>query len=170
MNVGGVLQTNTDWSVSSECLQLAVDWLDFRRQYQDAPMQIIGFMFTERRITKSWSIEILRLVLGKQYWSWKLNQPDKTDIYKGQNSVLDTFVSDPQMSEHAELLCVCVCVCVYIYIYTYISMYVFVYIFPAMLLYSNQQSCRTNLKMPSWSMMGMQSFIRWSHGLMIICK
>ena len=40
------------------------------------------------------------MVLGKQYWSQKLNHPDKIYIYSGQNSVLDTFVSDPEMSEH----------------------------------------------------------------------
>ena len=46
------------------------------------------------------NMEILCLVLGRQCRSRKLNLPDKTDIYNEQNSVLDKFVSDPQMSEH----------------------------------------------------------------------
>lgn len=46
------------------------------------------------------NIEISCLVLRKQRRSRKLNHPDKTDIYNGQNSVLDKFVSDPQMSEY----------------------------------------------------------------------
>ena len=40
MNVGGVMHTNTDWSVSRECLQLAIDCLPFSRQYQDVQPQI----------------------------------------------------------------------------------------------------------------------------------
>ena len=37
--------------------------------------------------------------MGKQCQSWKVNHPDKKDIYNGKNSVLDTFVLHPQMSE-----------------------------------------------------------------------
>ena len=40
MNVGGVTRTNTTCSGPSQCLQLAIDWLHFRGQYQDAPTQI----------------------------------------------------------------------------------------------------------------------------------
>ena len=41
---------------------------------------------------------------GKTMSESELNHPDKTDIYDGQNSAIDTFVSDPQMSENTCLV------------------------------------------------------------------
>ena len=81
--------------------------------------RLVGLCLWNLRLQRHKNIEVLCLVLGKQCQSQKLNHLDKTDIYNGQNSIIDTFVSDTQMLEH---MCpdyedFSVCVCIYIYIY-----------------------------------------------------
>ena len=83
--------------------------------------RLVGLCLRNVGLQSRKNIEILCLVLGKQCRSRKLNHPDKTDIYNGQNSVLDTFVSDPQMSEHTVPDYENFSVCIYIYIYTFLS-------------------------------------------------
>ena len=52
MNVGGAMH-QTPIGRLLKSLQLAIDWLYFGGQYQDALTQISGVVFTECRITKS---------------------------------------------------------------------------------------------------------------------
>ena len=90
------MHTDTDWSVSSECL---IDYT-FAGNIKMHQHRLVSLCLRTVGLQSCKSIEILWLICGKQFQSWKLNHPDKTDIYNGQNLVLDTFVSDLQMLEH----------------------------------------------------------------------
>ena len=113
------IQTQID-----ECWQLATDWVHFACNIQTHRHRLVGLCLPNVGLQSRKHIQILCFVLGKQCRSRKLNHPDKTDIYNGQNSVLDTFVSDPQMSEHTYPECEDFSVNIYIYIYIHIYEYV----------------------------------------------
>ena len=99
MNMGGVIHTNTDWSVSSDC-NLRLIGYTFAGNIKTHRHRLFSLCLRNVGLQSRKNIEIQCLVKGKQCRSRNLNHPDKSYIYNGQNSVLDTFVSDPQISEH----------------------------------------------------------------------
>ena len=67
MNVGGVIHTNTDWPVSSECLQLAIDWLHFRvaiSRRTDTDKWVCVYGMSDYKVVKSLKFYV---------WIWENN-------------------------------------------------------------------------------------------------
>ena len=85
LKVGEDMHTNTDWSSSSKACNLRLIDCNFKTQCQDAPIQISCLCLRNVGLRNRKNIEILFFSFGKT-----MSNLGKTDIYNGQNSVLDT--------------------------------------------------------------------------------